>query len=160
MKEVQMNDKPTAMTINQALVFDGMVFASMRDRNRYASTETRFKPLWLQQNPDRWMRLQDIPQPAAQLTAAPNVPPLSPTEPLAKDEIVIGGRFYVSAEYLASKMDISTRTLARRCENGKGPPHVKIAGIYFERDPARQWAKDKGLRRSRRILISDGQRLF
>jgi hypothetical protein len=45
---------------------------------------------------------------------------------------------------------MSERSLMRRCANGKGPPHVKIAGIYYDRDMAQQWAKGKGLSRSRR----------
>ena len=142
-----MSDEP--MTINQGLILDGIVFASFRDRGRYASTETRFKPGWLQQNPGKWIRLKDILQPADQLSSAPNVTTISPAE-LAKDEIVIGGRPYVSAKYLAGKMGMSERSLKRRCANGKGPPHVKIAGIYYDRDMARQWAKGKGLSRSRR----------
>jgi hypothetical protein len=152
MKEVQMNDEQ--MTINQGLIFDGMVFASMRDRNRYASTETKLKPQWLQQSPGKWIRLNDIVQPAPppaerQTSSHANATPLSPSE-LAKNEIAIGGHLYVSAKYLAGKMGMSERSLKRRCANGKGPPHVKIAGVYYDRGMARQWAKGKGLSRSRR----------
>jgi hypothetical protein len=108
----------------------------------------------LQQRPGKWIRLKEIVQAAApaverQARGDANVAGLSPSE-LAKDEITIGGRRYVSATYLAGKMGMSERSLERRCADGKGPPHVKIAGIYYDRDETRAWAKGKGVRRSRR----------
>jgi hypothetical protein len=153
-----MNDTPTTLTINQGLTHEGMVFATMRDKNRYISTDAQFQPQWLQQNPGKWIRLKDIVQPAPppperRTISDANATSLSPAE-LAKNKIAIGGHLYVSARYVAAKIAISERTLARRCANGKGPPHVKIAGIYYDHDMARAWGKDKGPRRPRRI--SDG----
>jgi hypothetical protein len=49
-----------------------------------------------------------------------------------KDEIVIGGRRYVSSKRLASLLEISLTTLSRRCAAGKAPPKIKISGDYFE----------------------------
>jgi hypothetical protein len=52
--------------------------------------------------------------------------------PRDKDEIVIGGRRYVSSKRLASMLRISLTTLSRRCAAGKAPPKIKISGDYFE----------------------------
>jgi hypothetical protein len=69
---------------------------------------------------------------------------LSPSE-IAKDKIAIGDDEYVSAPRLASVLGISERTLARRTANGNGPPHVKIAGIYYRLDKIQEWAAARGL---------------
>jgi hypothetical protein len=53
-------------------------------------------------------------------TAAPIAAALSPSK-IAKNEIAIEGRLYVSAARLASMLGISERTLSRRCANGNGP---------------------------------------
>jgi len=105
----------------------------------------------LQQNPGKRNDIvQRAPPPAERQTSSyANATSLSPAE-LAKNEIAIGGHPYVSPKYLAGKMGMSVRSLKRRCASGNGPPHVKIAGIYYDRDMARAWAKGKGLRRPRR----------
>jgi hypothetical protein len=71
---------------------------------------------------------------------------LSPSQ-IAKNEISIEGRLYVSAARLASILGISERTLSRRCANGNGPPHVKLAGIYYDLDEVQEWTADKRVRR-------------
>ena len=75
-------------------------------------------------------------------TAAPVAGALSPSQ-IAKNEIAIEGRLYVSAARLASMLGISERTLSRRCANGNGPPHVKLAGIYYDLDEAQEWTAEK-----------------
>jgi hypothetical protein len=71
---------------------------------------------------------------------------LSPSE-ISKDKIAIGDDLYVSFAYLASILDISERTLSRRCAKGNGPPRVKIGGSYFYRlDKIPEWAAASGLR--------------
>jgi hypothetical protein len=52
--------------------------------------------------------------------------------PRDKDEIMIGGRRYVSSKRLALIWGISPTTLSRRCAAGKAPPKIKISGDYFE----------------------------
>jgi hypothetical protein len=60
-----MKDIPS--TINEGLIFDGMLFASPGDRCRYIGTtgNKHREQRWREQNPDKWMRLEDIPQSAA-----------------------------------------------------------------------------------------------
>lgn len=72
--------------------------------------------------------------PPRQSTTA-TVPPLTDAEsnaPRIQDEIVVGGRRYVSAKCLASMRGISLRTLSRLCAAGEAPPKIKISGNYFE----------------------------
>jgi hypothetical protein len=52
--------------------------------------------------------------------------------PPDKDEIVIGGRRYVSSKRLTLLLKISPKTLSRWCAAGKAPPKIKISGDYFE----------------------------
>lgn len=79
-------------------------------------------------------------------TAAPIATALSPSQ-IAKNEIAIEGCLYVGAARLASMLGISERTLSRRCANGNGPPHVKLAGIYYALDEVQEWTADKRSRR-------------
>jgi hypothetical protein len=48
---------------------------------------------------------------------------LSPSQ-IAKNQIEIGGRLYVSVANLACIMGISERTLSHRCANGGAPPQL------------------------------------
>jgi hypothetical protein len=64
---------------------------------------------------------------------------------IAKTELEIADRTYVSAACFAKKLGISERTLSRWCADGKGPPHIKIQGLYFERDKIREWAASRGI---------------
>jgi len=81
--------------------------------------------------------------PPAPVTATIPVPPSE----IAKDKIAIGDDLYVSFAYLASILDISERTLLRRCANGNGPPRVKVGGSYYYRlDKIPEWAAARGLR--------------
>jgi hypothetical protein len=59
--------KENPSTVDNTLVFDGILFASHRDRCRYIGTETKYRARWLEQNPGRWRPLQDTPscQPAS-----------------------------------------------------------------------------------------------
>jgi hypothetical protein len=52
-------------TINKNHIFDGILFASNLDRNRYIGTVTKARPRWLRDNPDKWTYLPEIPQTAA-----------------------------------------------------------------------------------------------
>jgi hypothetical protein len=72
--------------------------------------------------------------PSPRQSARANVQPMADTAstPPDKDEIVIGGRRYVSSKRLASMWEISLTTLSRRCAAGKAPPKIKISGDYFE----------------------------
>jgi DNA-binding transcriptional regulator YiaG len=71
-----MKDIPT--TINKGRIFEGILFASNLDRNRYVGTVTKARPRWLQDNPDKWTHLPDIPQTAA--------PPLKPETDVSATE--------------------------------------------------------------------------
>lgn len=160
-------------------IFDGFLFDTHRDRALYIRTETRYRKRWLEQNPGKWWRLDDVlqrsglplaqevepaatiaplspalrgdsvaatetqpvvPRPGAnsQLTSVPETVNLSPSQ-IAKSQIEIGSHLYVSAARLASMLGISERTLSRRCANGGGPPHVKLAGTYYELDKIQEW---------------------
>ena len=73
--------------------------------------------------------------PSPRQSARPSVPPIADkasSAPRDQDEIVIGGRRYVSSKRLASLLRISLTTLSRRCAAGKAPPKIKISGDYFE----------------------------
>jgi hypothetical protein len=64
---------------------------------------------------------------------------------IARREIAIGGRTYVSLGCLTSLLRIPERTLSRRRAKDKGPPFVKVTGIYFDFKDVRRWAADQGL---------------
>jgi len=51
--------------IDRGRVFDGILFATHRDRNLYIGTVTRDRPQWLKDNPGRWQLLADVQQEAA-----------------------------------------------------------------------------------------------
>ena len=73
--------------------------------------------------------------PSPRRSAVASVPPIADTAsstPPDKDEIVIGGRRYVSSKRLTLLLKISPKTLSRRCAAGKAPPKIKISGDYFE----------------------------
>ena len=63
-----MNDNLS--TIVQGRVFDGILFATHRDRALYIGKLVRNRPQWLNQNPDKWRRIEDIQREAASLAAA------------------------------------------------------------------------------------------
>jgi len=46
-------------------VFEGLLFATNRDRALYIGTVTRDRPQWLRDNPSRWQPLRDVHQKAA-----------------------------------------------------------------------------------------------
>jgi hypothetical protein len=48
--------------IDQGLVFDGLLFATHRDRALYIRESRRDRPRWLNEHPDVWIRIQDIEQ--------------------------------------------------------------------------------------------------
>jgi hypothetical protein len=56
--------------INEGLVFDGRLFATPNARGRYIGTETRHRPQWLKDNPDKWTSLRDIQEQGGQLGPA------------------------------------------------------------------------------------------
>jgi hypothetical protein len=64
---------------------------------------------------------------------------------IAKTELEIAGRAYVSAARLRELLGISERTLSRWCADSSGPPHVKIQGVYFEHDEISTWAASRGI---------------
>jgi hypothetical protein len=73
--------------------------------------------------------------PSPRQSARASVPPITDTAsstPPDKDEIVIGGRRYVSSKRLTLLLKISPKTLSRWCAAGKAPPKIKISGDYFE----------------------------
>lgn len=59
-------------------------------------------------------------------------------------EIAIGGRRYVSAQYLASMLGISLRTLSRWCAGCNSPAKIKIGGkVYFELGNIAEWVASR-----------------
>ena len=70
----------------------------------------------------------------------------SPSQ-LAKNQIEIAGHLYVCGRYLASMLGISERTLSRRFADGNGPPHVKLARIYYDLNKVQEWTAEKPQRR-------------
>jgi hypothetical protein len=73
--------------------------------------------------------------PSPRQSARASVPPIADTAsstPPDKDEIVIGGRRYVSSKRRTLLLKISPKTLSRWCASGKVPPKIKISGDYFE----------------------------
>jgi hypothetical protein len=82
-----MKDIPS--TINEGLIFDGMLFASPGDRCRYIGTtgNKHREQRWREQNPDKWIRLEDIPQSAAaEDVKAAEAPSSSAPSPDARGE--------------------------------------------------------------------------
>ena len=158
--------------INAGLIFDGILFDTYLDRARYIRAEGQ-RRRWLEQNPGKWRRLNDVLHPA--------VPPMSqdserartpasvsaagdggsgaskaqarPTmvvvrlPNLQKNQIEIAGHLYVCGRYLASMLGISERTLSRRFADGNGPPHVKLARIYYDLNKVQEWTAEKPQRR-------------
>ena len=45
--------------INKGLIFDGLVFATYRDRALYIRTLVRDRPQWLKDNPELWETIED-----------------------------------------------------------------------------------------------------
>ncbi len=45
--------------INKGLIFDGLVFATYRDRALYIRTLVRDRPQWLKDNPELWETMED-----------------------------------------------------------------------------------------------------
>jgi hypothetical protein len=83
-----MKDIPT--TIKEGLTFEGKLFAAPLYRGRYIGTERRHRPRWLEQNRDKWIHLEDIPQtttPESQTNVrAAEAPSASPPFPDAGGE--------------------------------------------------------------------------
>jgi hypothetical protein len=186
----QLKMKESVM-INKGLIFDGMYFKSFNAKGRYIGTVTAKRRQWLNDHPDDWTKLENIPQeitsPAVEdrpLQRDPISPPScpipqkvdedsgairsneapldraqsagnSPTagetlsalelSQIARAELEIAGRHYVSAARLAEILDTSPRTLSRWCAGGNGPPHIKINGVYFERDKIWEWVASRGI---------------
>jgi len=61
--------KDNLSTINNGRIFDGILFATHRDRALYIRTLVRNRPQWLKDNPDSWRRIEDIQREAASLAA-------------------------------------------------------------------------------------------
>jgi hypothetical protein len=71
----------------------------------------------------------------------------APTDPNLTDkaEVQIGSRTYISAARLAEMLGISERTLSRWCADGRGPPHLRLQGNYFDRDKIGEWAASRDI---------------
>jgi predicted DNA-binding transcriptional regulator AlpA len=81
--------KDIPRTINEGLIFDGMLFASPGDRCRYIGTtgNKHRERRWREQNPDKWIRIEDIPQSvAAEDVKAAEAPSASAPSPDARGE--------------------------------------------------------------------------
>jgi hypothetical protein len=63
---------------------------------------------------------------------------------IVENAVTIKGRVYITTEQLASLLDVSERTLHRSFEDGKGPPKIKLAGVFYELDEVLKWAADQG----------------
>ena len=67
-----------AWSVDKSRIFDGYVFATPQERNRYIFALVRDRPQWLKKNVGRWRRIEDVQQ-----EAAPPAPP-------AESEIDLG----------------------------------------------------------------------
>ena len=159
--------KTIPFPINKGLIFQGLYFTNFNACCRYKGTATAQKPKWLKDHPNDFIRLADIQGTAAAsavesvtdvgtVAAAPspnppaaakddNAPSAQTASEIARREIAIGGRTYVSLGCLTSLLRIPERTLSRRRAKDKGPPFVKVTGIYFDFEDVRRWAADQGL---------------
>jgi hypothetical protein len=103
-----------AAVIDQSRVADGILFATHGHRGMYLGTPTRGREQWLEHNPGKWRRLEDVQREAARL------------QPPVEGEITIGSQRYASAQRVASMLGISPRTLSRWAAVGNGPPKIKL----------------------------------
>jgi hypothetical protein len=58
--------------------------------------------------------------------------------------LILNDRTYLTTQQFALMLGVSRRTLYRLLQDGKGPPQVKIAGIYYERNTTLKWAVERG----------------
>jgi hypothetical protein len=63
---------------------------------------------------------------------------------IVENVVAINGRAYITTEQFASLLDVSERTLHRLVEDGKGPPKIKMAGVFYELDEVLKWATNQG----------------
>jgi hypothetical protein len=63
---------------------------------------------------------------------------------IVENVVTINGRACITTEQFASLLDVSERTLHRLFEDGKGPPKIKIAGVFYELDELLKWATNQG----------------
>jgi hypothetical protein len=63
---------------------------------------------------------------------------------IVENVVTINGRAYITTEQFAAISDVSERTLHRLFEDGKGPPKIKIAGVFYELDEVLKWATNQG----------------
>ncbi len=76
--------------------------------------------------------------PHAAIEAAPGAE--APQNSARADEIVIGGRVYLTTESLAAKLGKSPRTIARWISVGTGPPRIRIGTlILIEVSKVQHW---------------------
>jgi hypothetical protein len=93
--------------------------------------------------------IRSIDTPIERAGSADNSPTAVDPSQIAKTELEIAGRPYISAARLAQRLGISDRTLSRWCADSNGPPHVKIQGVYFEQEKIWEWAASRGVTLSR-----------
>jgi predicted DNA-binding transcriptional regulator AlpA len=63
---------------------------------------------------------------------------------IVENVVTINGRAYITTEQFAAILGVSERTLHRLFEDGKGPPKIKIAGVFYELDEVLKWTADQG----------------
>lgn len=69
--------------------------------------------------------------------------------------LTINGRTYITTEQFALMLDVSLRTLHRSFAGHKGPPKIKITGVFYKIEDALRWAADRGRPIKRTAFIKD-----
>ena len=80
------------------------------------------------------------------LIAATEIPTTlapSPSE-IVESGLTLNGRTCLSTEQFALMLGVSKRTLYRFLQDGKGPPRVKISGVYYELETVLKWSSERG----------------
>ena len=114
--------------IDQSLVVGDVLFTVHRDRALYLGKSAGDRAQWLKEHADKWQRIQGVQQEA------------TPLRPHDESEISIGARQYVSAQRLASMLEISVRTLSRWDAARIGPPKIKVGKlILFDLGKLTEW---------------------
>jgi hypothetical protein len=121
--------------IDQSLLVGDFLFATHRDRALYLGKSAGDQAQWLKEHASKWRRIPNVQQDAA------------PLRPVAESELNIGARQYVSAQRVASMLNISVRTLSRWDAARIGPPKIKVGRlILFDVSKLTEWLANQETR--------------
>jgi len=103
----------------------------------------------------------ELPADAASLRYVSLPVTMSPTRGVRSLPAIVGnaltidGRTHITTEQFASMLHVSLRTLHRWFESCKGPPKIKITGVFYEIEDALRWAADRGRPIRRTAFVED-----